>query len=181
MFKNMWTLSNLLSFIRLLLAIPMAGLILGEQYAAAVILGIIAIITDLMDGYLARKLNQVSEFGKIIDPVADKVLVGTIAVCLILIGRLPMWFVIAVLVRDVLILLGGIYASSKIKFVIPSNYAGKITVLLICLAMVLCGLNVEGSELTCFVALGAMLNSLVVYGTRMMKQIKTAESNENNG
>jgi CDP-diacylglycerol--glycerol-3-phosphate 3-phosphatidyltransferase len=91
-------------------------------------LGLLGVVTDVLDGYFARKFNHITEFGKIIDPVADKVIVGTTALVLLVNGRVPLWFLLALLGRDALIILAGIYATKKLGLVIPSNYIGKITV-----------------------------------------------------
>lgn len=88
----------------------------------------IGLFTDWLDGFVARKLNQVSEWGKILDPVADKIIIGASGVVLLLQGRVAFWFVISVVIRDILIMLGGIYSKNKLKYVIPSNWLGKITV-----------------------------------------------------
>jgi phosphatidylglycerophosphate synthase len=77
--NKIFNASNSLSFIRLLLVIP-AWFAFNNfdnnlaRYSVAAI-GVIATITDILDGYLARKLNQITEFGKVIDPLADKVLI----------------------------------------------------------------------------------------------------------
>ncbi len=176
MWKNTWTVSNLLSFVRLLLAFPMAVLLMENNTWAAIMLGAIAIITDLLDGYLARKLDQVSEIGKIIDPIADKVLVGTVAVCLVLNGILPLWFVIAIVLRDILIVVGGIYAQGKVGKVIPSNYVGKVTVIIV--TTVLTGAIARVPwfiDYGSFVALGALIISLAVYAIQMFMKIRNAE------
>jgi len=92
-------------------------------------------VTDLLDGYLARKLNQVSELGKIIDPVADKLVVCTIAIMMFISGLIPLWFIVIVVLRDVLILLFGLILKQKKKIVLMSNYPGKIAVFTIGLAL----------------------------------------------
>jgi len=93
-------------------------------------------LTDLLDGYLARKLNQISELGKIIDPLADKIAVGAIAILMFLKGLIPLWFIVVVLLRDLLILTFGLILKRKKKIVLMSNYPGKIAVLTIGLALV---------------------------------------------
>lgn len=93
-------------------------------------------VTDLLDGYLARKLNQVSELGKIIDPLADKIAVGFIAVFMFLKGLIPVWFIIIVILRDLLILIFGLFLKKKKKLVLMSNYPGKIAAFTIGLALV---------------------------------------------
>ncbi len=139
--------SNSLSFIRLLLVIPAwiafnnfdftkAGYIVGA-------IGIFAAITDILDGYLARRLNQITEFGKIIDPLADKVLVVFVVLNLYVLGQIPDYYFYMILSRDVLILIGGLIVSKKIGKVLPSDYVGKATVLAISFVLLMILLNVD--------------------------------------
>lgn len=88
-------------------------------------------ISDLLDGYFARKRNEISELGKIIDPLADKITVISITLILLVQGLIPAWFFIIIILRDILILTGGIYIKNKHKIVLPSNWAGKISVFII--------------------------------------------------
>ncbi|MFA3781911.1 CDP-alcohol phosphatidyltransferase family protein [Melioribacteraceae bacterium 4301-Me] len=130
------TVSNIISFIRLLIAFPLLFLFkdnntFNSYRILIVFLLIIAFITDVMDGYLARKRGEVTEFGKIIDPVADKVLVFVIVFSLFLLHELPNYLFWVILLRDLLILIGGIIFSLKLKKVLPSNLIGKITVFII--------------------------------------------------
>lgn len=173
----MFTISNFISFLRLLLAIPMWFLLRENMNYEALALGLFAILTDLSDGYIARKMNQISEWGKVIDPVADKVFVGVTAIALVMRGSIPMWFLVAVLARDILIMLGGLYASTKIKMVIPSNYVGKATV--ICISSVLLSGVINYMpviNILSYIAAAAMLLSLIVYGKGMIDKIKAAEN-----
>jgi cardiolipin synthase (CMP-forming) len=175
----MWTISNFISLSRMILAIPMAALLMSGQNISALILGLLACGTDMLDGYLARKLNQVSEYGKIIDPLADKVFIGTVAICMLLSGMVPLWFVIAIVLRDVLILMGGIYAKGKVELVIPSNYVGKITVIILALVMGGVLINIHWfADYGLFVALGALIVSLTVYSYQMFDKIKSAEKKD---
>ena len=80
LFENIWTIPNIISFIRILL-IPVFGVLFykGELLWALLILAFSG-LTDFFDGKLARKLNQVSELGKMLDPIADKLTQATIAI-----------------------------------------------------------------------------------------------------
>lgn len=135
--KDIFTISNLLSLLRVFLAIPFWYLFgnLGENnfryYAIALCL--FAALTDILDGFLARKLNQVTEFGKIIDPLADKICVSVIILQLYLQKEIDSTFFYLVIGRDLLIFIAGYIISQKIKKVLPSNLLGKITVIVICL------------------------------------------------
>jgi CDP-diacylglycerol--glycerol-3-phosphate 3-phosphatidyltransferase len=97
----------------------------------AAFLMILAAITDYLDGYFARKYDDETELGKIIDPLADKLAVGVIAVTLYLNGMLPEYILIIVVARDLLIFTGGLMISNIIGKVLPSNMLGKITVLIL--------------------------------------------------
>ncbi len=135
---SVWTFSNLLSLARLLLTVPIAVLLAAGDHSSrtlAAVLIVVAILTDFFDGLVARKLGQVTEFGKIVDPLADKIAVGVVAWILAAKGSLPVWFLITILARDGLILLGGTYLKRTRGIVLQSNDAGKWAVT--CLAVLL--------------------------------------------
>jgi len=145
--KQIFNASNFLSFIRLLLVIPawiafsyFDKLTMGYTVAA---IGIFAAITDILDGFLARKLNQITEFGKVIDPLADKVLIAFVVINLFLIHEIPDYYFYFIVGRDLLILIGGIIVSKKTGKVLPSDYLGKATVLSISFVLLMILLNVS--------------------------------------
>ena len=149
--KETFTVSNFLSFARLLLAIPLWFLLDDiesvNDKVIFVILAIIAIITDFLDGYFARRKNEITEVGKILDPIADKIVVGVVVVKLFITGRIAEYFFFIIIGRDILIFLGGILLSSKLGKVLPSNMLGKITVTVLALLLMLIVLNFERSNL----------------------------------
>lgn len=101
-------LPNSLTFLRLLLAAPLGLCILQEAYVMALLIGIAAGITDALDGLLARKLQAVSRFGAILDPIADKTLITVCFVCFATVGLLPWYIAAIVITRDVVIVAGAI-------------------------------------------------------------------------
>lgn len=101
-----------------------------HRYLAAVLL-VLAAATDYLDGYFARKYDEISELGKIIDPLADKIAVGVVVFILYLKCMLPEYIFFIVISRDVIIFIGGIIVSNKIGKVLPSNLLGKITVFIL--------------------------------------------------
>ena len=85
---------------------------------------VVASITDWFDGYLARKNNLVTNFGKFMDPLADKLLVCSALICMIELDRLPAWFVIIIIARE-FIISGFRLVASDNGIVIAANYWGK--------------------------------------------------------
>lgn len=162
------TLSNVVSIVRLILTVPIVYLVLEERGAEATVLCIVAAFTDWLDGAVARKTGTVSEWGMVFDPVADKVLVGGVMVALLVTQRFPLWFVLVVLSRDVVILLGSIVATRVTKRVLPSLWSGKIAVSFIALtgvvAMVDRSVVVDVLMVT---SCTAMAVSLYDYGRRL--------------
>lgn len=113
----------------MILALPLAWAVYQEDHWLVLVLGIIVFISDYADGYLARKFNEVTELGKVIDPLADKVVVVGVAIALLITNRTPLWFLIVIAARDILIVLGGLYIRGKLKgFTLPSNILGKLTI-----------------------------------------------------
>jgi CDP-diacylglycerol--glycerol-3-phosphate 3-phosphatidyltransferase len=126
--REFLTISNLLSIFRGLLSIPFALVMLVPadpmRFLALGIL-LIGMLTDFLDGRIARARGEETEWGKILDPLADKVCVAVMALVLLKLGDLPFWFVAALIARDLAILAGGVYIKSARGVVLPSNTAGK--------------------------------------------------------
>lgn len=122
-------LPNKLTLVRVLM-IPffVASLLLsqGESYGKwiALILFCLASLTDFFDGYLARKNNLVTNFGKFMDPLADKLLVCAAMICLIELGKLPSWVVIIIISREFIVSGFRLIASDN-GIVIAAGYWGK--------------------------------------------------------
>ena len=128
-FREVYRLPNLLSLSRILLA-PVAVYCLwrAENWAiwVAVAIVVVAGITDALDGYLARRTNQVTPFGVALDPIADKAFAVILAVGLIFFRDFPLWLAALVVGRDLLILWGGVHLMRrKPDLVLPSNLTGK--------------------------------------------------------
>ncbi len=94
-------------------------------------------ISDLLDGFFARMRNEISELGKLIDPLADKIVIITLVIILLLKGIIPEYFVIIIISRDIIILLGGLYLKYRKNIILQSNWIGKITVFSIGFTLIL--------------------------------------------
>jgi CDP-diacylglycerol--glycerol-3-phosphate 3-phosphatidyltransferase len=171
------TLSNSISFLRIFLAIPTVLFFLDGNLAATATLMSFAYITDLLDGYVARKTNTISEFGKAIDPVADKIFVAALILAMVSRNMVPLWFVLIVIGKDVLIMLGVLVTRRKIGAVLPSNYWGKAAVLLtiICLFLAVCGVS-QGILVFGWIASTALITiSFFIYVVRALKLVRNSE------
>ncbi len=179
--KEFLYISNQVSVLRVLLVIPLIFLLMNQNSSNTIIIAAILVamyISDLLDGYLARKLNQVSELGKIIDPLADKIAVVSIVIILFLQGRVETWFFIVVIARDLLILIFGLYLKSKNKIVLMSNYPGKIAVFSIGIIILLTVFNNGSYELLqkvisylYYISVILIIYSLYLYLMRFYKSI----------
>ncbi|MCH8033895.1 MAG: CDP-alcohol phosphatidyltransferase family protein [Bacteroidetes bacterium] len=107
---------------------------------------VIGALTDWLDGYVARKRNEITELGKIIDPLADKITIGAIIIRLYMVGEIPEYYFFLIIGRDLLILIGGVIVSKMIGKVLPSNVLGKITVSMIGMVILLIVLEMSHSS-----------------------------------
>jgi CDP-diacylglycerol--glycerol-3-phosphate 3-phosphatidyltransferase len=171
----MWNLPNALSLLRMLLALPVCIALWNNQTTIAVSLGVLAMLTDYLDGYFARKLNQISEMGKILDPLADKVMVISLIIILAVMQRIPLWLTVMIFSRDILILIGGIYLKKKLGYVVPSNQTGKWTVMFIALYIIYKALDLSFFEeyIVAFIAIMLVI-SFVQYLIRAIKLLRNA-------
>lgn len=101
-------LPNALTFLRLLLALPLGYLILGQEYGLALGIGLLAGVTDALDGFAARRLGYFSQFGAALDPIADKTLVTITVLSLATVELIPWWVAITIITRDLVIVGGAI-------------------------------------------------------------------------
>jgi cardiolipin synthase len=99
-------LPNALTASRLLLAGPLGFFILRQHYDWALLVGVLAGLTDALDGFLARRINAMSRLGAALDPVADKVLITVAFVCFAHTGLIAWYIALAVIARDLVIVLG---------------------------------------------------------------------------
>jgi len=138
-------LANLLTAARLLLIPLFVGLLIYGKYGAGTFVFVLAGATDALDGLAARHFNQKSRLGAFLDPVADKLLAVSSFVTLSLRGPIPVWFVVIVISRDVMISLGSLilYLSEGSLEVAPS-LLGKATTFLQFLTILVALLHLLG-------------------------------------
>ena len=154
-------LPNKLTIFRVILIIPFVILLLGSangwgwfqaifggiiEYVdyIAVAIFVIASFTDMLDGKIARKYNLVTNFGKFMDPLADKLLVCSALICLVEMGRLPAWIVIIIIGRE-FIISGFRLVASDNGIVIAASYWGKFKTVSQMIMVILLLLNIQNT------------------------------------
>lgn len=129
--NKIFTLPNFISFIRLLMIPLFLVLLFNDLNLAATLLFAIAASTDWVDGQIARRTNQVSRLGQLLDPAVDRLLMIAGVAGLFLVGRLPLWIILFVLIRDLALLFGGGYILKRYGVRVAVIYPGKVATTLL--------------------------------------------------
>jgi cardiolipin synthase (CMP-forming) len=126
--ESLVTIPNLLTALRIFLAPFFMFTVLNGKYLVAFVILAVAALTDFLDGLIARKFNMQSEFGRILDPIADKILVFCAVVALLLRFGFPFWLGAIIISRDVFILLAGLLFVILHKHAeLKPNLLGKVS------------------------------------------------------
>ena len=185
LFSNVWTIPNVLTMIRMLLIPVFVVLFFHEEEIRVGSLCVFcaASLTDMLDGYLARRLNQITDFGKLFDPLADKLMVLTAMALQTFWGPLPLIAVIIVALKELVMVLGGMFMLSK-GVVVYSNYFGKAAQVGFIASLVLSFFHKAFEEgnvklfgltpdiLLLWITVALAIVAMVVYGTQSIKKIK---------
>lgn len=123
--NRVYTLANLISVIRLM-AIPVfLYLVVVDRLVVAFVLLVIAVLTDFVDGMVARKMNQITKLGQFLDPFADRLFIAATAIALAIQDVVPWWLVGVVMLRDALLGVGGLVMSRYGHGTLPVKWWGK--------------------------------------------------------
>jgi len=138
------SIPNALSILRIILTVPVVISLLNQQYFLTIIIFFIAGITDALDGWIAKRFSFQSRLGSILDPFADKLLLMTSFVALYMIDLMPIWLLVLIFFRDVMIIAGTVgyflgSNASKGDLLTPSNLSKINTGLQISLVLYLIG------------------------------------------
>ena len=166
---------NILTIIRFLLIPPIVLTIVYDDLIMALIFLILSGITDVLDGTIARKFNLITDFGKLVDPLADKATQAAILITLAVKGLIPFWILAIVLIKEFAMIAGASFLYGK-ELVVSSKWYGKLATVLfyvaIAFSLIIRYINyndVLGFELYNFsiyiycLAIGATLLALVMY------------------
>ena len=123
---RIWTVPNVLSFIRLLLIPVFLLLLIDAQYVMALLTLVISSVTDFVDGFVARKFNQVSRLGQLLDPAVDRLFIFSTLIGLAWQEFVPWWLVAVIVARDVLLLVLGVVLANHGYGPLPVHHLGKV-------------------------------------------------------
>jgi cardiolipin synthase len=129
------TIPNVLSLFRLLLIPVFLAFLLVGEYGWALIAIVVSAVTDFVDGYVARRFNQVSRVGQLLDPAADRLFIFSTLIGLAWQELLPWWFVALIIARDVLLLILGVVLANHGYGPLPVHHLGKLGTFALLVAM----------------------------------------------
>lgn len=185
--KRNLTIPNLLSFLRILVIPPLAICFLKEDYIMSGVLLVVSGLSDMFDGMLARRLNQVTQLGKMLDPVADKLTLITVIICMNILYPQILLFVVVLFAKEFIMLCGGaVLLKMKVKPPAAKWY-GKVATAVFYTSIIVIVLlkaiwNINSPAVT-FILFGItavfMIFALLKYGAIFFKLIKEKKNSEN--
>ena len=183
--SDLVTVPNILTYLRFLLVAPFIFFFLNKNYIAAALCIGFSGLSDCLDGFLARKLDQVTSLGKILDPIADKVTLVSVAVCMVIYMPSLLPIMLVMIGKEFLMLLGGLILLIMKITPPPARWYGKVATVIfylsVCTIIFLkAAFNITNDMLitvTFIVTAAFMVFALVMYAALIVKQIK-AEKQE---
>ena len=168
------TISNFISLLRALLVIPIIYYLLTPNSATILIILIaIVIVSDLLDGYIARKAHEVTHIGMWLDPLADALVIVSVTFILVLTDKLPMWYFVVFMVRYATITLTGLYLLNHTNFRHGANIPGKIATGLVAITLVLHIFATPSLEIINTVFMWLSFTMLIISWVMYLKQYYT--------
>ncbi|MEE9464867.1 MAG: CDP-alcohol phosphatidyltransferase family protein [Candidatus Neomarinimicrobiota bacterium] len=124
---RIFTISNALSLFRAFLSIPLVVALEQNLMSSVLIMVILAVVSDFADGYLARRADEITNVGKLLDPIADKFIIMAVMISIIFdpVRRFPIFFFLILGLRDVTISIIGTYLMVRLNEVFETNITGK--------------------------------------------------------
>ena len=138
--KGFWNIPNTLSIIRVALVpcfVVAFFLCPQELFYVPLIIFVVASLTDVVDGFIARKANMITKYGVVLDPLADKLLKIAVLLCFGIAYIIPLWISICMVSLDIAMIVTGIFLFKK-QITIPSNLLGKLGTVIVSCGIVLC-------------------------------------------
>ena len=158
-----------------------------ENLLKALAVFLFAGLTDVVDGYLARRNNWITDLGKMIDPLADKLMQSSALVCLYIKELIPLWIVAVFILKELFMIFGALLVLKKIKIKVKSHWHGKVTtalfyaaiVALVIFEQISSHLTMPQTILLCIVPLISAMFSMTMYIIEMVRMNSDLKANKN--
>jgi CDP-diacylglycerol--glycerol-3-phosphate 3-phosphatidyltransferase len=174
--RERFTISNVITVSRLFLLPFIVYFLLTRRTTVAFVIMLVSLLTDVVDGYFARRLRQVTHLGELLDPLCDKISLAVILATLVVIRALPLWAAVVVVGRDFLILIGSLFVYTHRLVVFRSNWLGKLTGFLFGAMILAYTINLRPlGRWILFAAIACMMATFVTYIHRYIRIMKGAE------
>lgn len=176
--KEVFYLPNLVTLSRLIL-LPFIFFCLRQETLGsnlvAIVLILVAILFDALDGYIAHKRNQVTNVGRILDPLVDKISVGCGVLFLLMLRDFPLWAALVIFSRDILILLLALRLITRNDLITSSNFLGKTTVTALAAMILFYVVDLQPhATITTYIAVILVLLSGLDYFVGYMRIVRTS-------
>jgi cardiolipin synthase (CMP-forming) len=172
---RIWTIPNALTLLRLALLVPILMFLSKGQRLPAVALIALGVASDFLDGIIARRFDQGSDLGRLLDPVVDKVNILAVGLLMILspLYHFPLWYFIFLLVRELAVLLCGLIVVRRRKIVLESNRPGKNSAFFtgVCVLLYILGWE-PFTWISLWIAFGLALYSTWTYLQIFLRQVR---------
>ncbi len=182
--RNVFTIPNFLSYIRILLIIPFVCLFASKKYVYAAVCLVISGLSDCIDGFLARALGQVTKLGKVLDPIADKLTLLSVGICLSFAKPMVIPVTALLILKDITMVAGASYLINKGIMPCAAEWYGKVGTICFYLSVSIIVVfdlivKVERFEIVSFILLSItaviMLYSLFRYSRIFKELVKNTE------
>lgn len=190
--KRIFTVPNILTFVRIIAVPIMMYFVIASAYGQpewflyiGLGINVFAALTDLVDGYIARHFNQISDLGKVLDPFADKFMTIMMFVALVVIGNVHWAFLLVIGLKEAIMVGVGAVVLPKKKIIIPSNIYGKVAMWFVTIGILMSFFHKYLKYIFYIdwvvLGVGAVLTyvALVSYACILVKKLKEPETEEN--
>ena len=177
--KSKWRhVPNILTILRLIAVPVMALLMISGKLTEGLIVFAAAELTDILDGYIARKYNFITNLGKLADPFADKAIQLTALLLLARGGRLPYYFFFILIAKEAAMIIGSLFFLRK-EIVVSSNWGGKAAAAVLFAGIVLAFLNIPAAVYIMWAGTAISIAASFVYLNCYVKLLKSPDTGRN--
>ena len=183
----LFNIPNLISLSRIPIVFIACLFLVQKSLFPLLVVIFLGVFSDFLDGIIARRTDSISDWGKILDPLSDKVAIGVFIITMAIIKAVPLWFVILFLTRDALIAAGGLFVTKRLGSPPSSNIWGKLSTLTVSVYLTSAAvcyildstlwpscLIIAGLDPLGLISLGFVLLSLFVYFSESVKMLRNS-------